>query len=67
MPRPAGWTGYRLVPESTEFLYASPDRLHRRLRYDRDQGHDWSWQRLQPCRIRLPDDDSHVYSRPHGG
>ncbi|MFC9636518.1 pyridoxine 5'-phosphate oxidase C-terminal domain-containing protein [Streptomyces mirabilis] len=38
VPRPAGWTGYRLVPESTEFLYASPDRLHRRLRYDRDQG-----------------------------
>ncbi|MFD8003518.1 pyridoxal 5'-phosphate synthase [Streptomyces mirabilis] len=47
-PRPVGWTGYRLVPKSTEFWYGSPDRLHRRLRYDREQGQDWSWQRLQP-------------------
>lgn len=48
VPRPARWTGYRLVSESTEFWYGSPDRLHRRLRYDREQGVDWSWQRLQP-------------------
>jgi pyridoxamine 5'-phosphate oxidase len=48
VPRPVGWTGYRLVPESTEFWYGSPDRLHRRLRYDREQGQDWFWLRLQP-------------------
>ncbi|MFD8215984.1 pyridoxine 5'-phosphate oxidase C-terminal domain-containing protein [Streptomyces sp. NPDC059697] len=48
MPRPAGWTGYRLVPESTVFWYDSPDRLRRRLRYDREQGVDWSRRRLQP-------------------
>ncbi|MFE2569252.1 pyridoxine 5'-phosphate oxidase C-terminal domain-containing protein [Streptomyces mirabilis] len=48
VPRPAGWTGYRLVPERTEFWYGSSDRLHRRLRYDREQGLDWSWQRLRP-------------------
>ncbi|WP_079065568.1 pyridoxine 5'-phosphate oxidase C-terminal domain-containing protein [Streptomyces olivochromogenes] len=47
-PRPAGWTGNRLVPESTEFWYGSPDRVHRRLRHDREQGQDGSWQRLRP-------------------
>lgn len=47
--RPDDWTGYRLLPESLEFWYGSPDRLHRRLRYDRpDAGAAWSWQRLQP-------------------
>ncbi|MEV7090778.1 pyridoxal 5'-phosphate synthase [Streptomyces sp. NPDC093085] len=47
--RPAEWTGYRLVPESMEFWYGSPDRLHRRLRYDRAGiAGAWSWQRLQP-------------------
>lgn len=46
--RPADWTGYRLLPESLEFWYGSPDRLHRRLRYDRANGADWSWQPLQP-------------------
>jgi pyridoxamine-phosphate oxidase len=46
--RPADWTGYRLLPESLEFWYGSPDRLHRRLRYDLANGADWSWQRLQP-------------------
>ena len=46
--RPADWTGYRLLPESLEFWYGSPDRLHRRLRYDLTNGADWAWQRLQP-------------------
>ncbi|MFF3663154.1 pyridoxine 5'-phosphate oxidase C-terminal domain-containing protein [Streptomyces olivochromogenes] len=43
LPRPARWTGNRLVPESTEFWYG-PGRLHHRLRYDREQGQDRSWQ-----------------------
>ncbi|MFI6083001.1 pyridoxine 5'-phosphate oxidase C-terminal domain-containing protein [Streptomyces sp. NPDC051217] len=47
--RPDDWTGYRLLPESLKFWYGSPDRLHRRLRYDRtDALAAWSWQRLQP-------------------
>ncbi|MFE5888957.1 phenazine biosynthesis FMN-dependent oxidase PhzG [Streptomyces sp. NPDC056468] len=49
VPRPDEWTGYRLVPQAIEFWYGSPDRLHRRLRYDR--GADtagWAHQRLQP-------------------
>ncbi|TKA01408.1 pyridoxamine 5'-phosphate oxidase [Actinacidiphila oryziradicis] len=45
--RPEEWTGYRLVPENLEFWYGSPDRLHRRLRYDRE-AIGWAWQRLQP-------------------
>jgi pyridoxamine 5'-phosphate oxidase len=48
--RPADWTGYRLLPENIEFWYGSPDRLHRRLRYDRaaPDAAEWTWQRLQP-------------------
>jgi len=50
VPRPAEWTGYRLLPTTVEFWYGSPDRLHRRLRYDRP-GTDttaWTHERLQP-------------------
>ncbi|MFD7164764.1 phenazine biosynthesis FMN-dependent oxidase PhzG [Streptomyces violascens] len=51
--RPAEWTGYRLVPRTVEFWYGSPDRLHRRLRYDRavdaaPGAGAWTHQRLQP-------------------
>jgi dihydrophenazinedicarboxylate synthase len=49
LARPDDWTGYRLVPEAVEFWYGSPDRLHRRLRYDREAGTaPWTHQRLQP-------------------
>jgi dihydrophenazinedicarboxylate synthase len=47
LPRPAAWVGYQIVPTSMEFWQGSPDRLHRRLRYDRT-GDGWSTQRLQP-------------------
>ncbi|WP_406727104.1 phenazine biosynthesis FMN-dependent oxidase PhzG [Streptomyces sp. GD-15H] len=47
--RPDEWSGYRLVPQAIEFWYGSPDRLHRRLRYDRAADTaDWTHQRLQP-------------------
>ncbi|GAB2753412.1 phenazine biosynthesis FMN-dependent oxidase PhzG [Salinifilum aidingensis] len=47
--RPEEWTGYRLVPQAVEFWHGSPDRLHRRLRYDRTAGTAaWTHQRLQP-------------------
>ena len=49
VPRPAEWTGYRLVPRAVEFWYGSPDRLHRRLRYERTADTaPWTHQRLQP-------------------
>jgi pyridoxamine 5'-phosphate oxidase len=47
LPRPPRYVGYRLVPAAVEFWSADPERLHRRLRYERD---DQGWQatRLQP-------------------
>jgi pyridoxine/pyridoxamine 5'-phosphate oxidase len=47
LPRPARFAGYRLTPAAVEFWSASSDRLHRRLRYDRD-GSGWTVVRLQP-------------------
>jgi pyridoxamine 5'-phosphate oxidase len=46
--RPADWWGYLLVPQRIEFWYGSPDRLHQRLHYERDEGGGWTWARLQP-------------------
>lgn len=50
LERPAEWTGYRLLPERVEFWYGSPDRLHRRLQYERAAPGTaaWSHRRLQP-------------------
>ncbi|MGW4048079.1 pyridoxine 5'-phosphate oxidase C-terminal domain-containing protein [Streptomyces sp. NPDC004721] len=36
-----------LRPESIKFWYGSPDRLHRRLRYEMAES-DWRHQWLQP-------------------
>ncbi|WP_405677695.1 phenazine biosynthesis FMN-dependent oxidase PhzG [Streptomyces sp. NBC_00868] len=47
LPRPEPFVGYQLVPHCLEFWESSPDRLHRRLRYDH-QGGSWSVLRLQP-------------------
>ncbi|GAB2611354.1 phenazine biosynthesis FMN-dependent oxidase PhzG [Streptomyces capparidis] len=47
LPRPARFAGYRLEPSVVEFWCAASDRLHRRLRYDRD-GDGWRASRLQP-------------------
>lgn len=47
LPRPAAWLGYTIKPLILEFWQGSQDRLHRRLRYDRD-GDGWTSHRLQP-------------------
>ncbi|SHM96378.1 Pyridoxamine 5'-phosphate oxidase [Actinacidiphila paucisporea] len=47
LPRPPRYVGYRLRPTAVEFWSADPDRLHRRLRYDRDAD-GWHTARLQP-------------------
>jgi pyridoxamine-phosphate oxidase len=48
LTRPDTWCGYRLRPTTVEFWQGSPDRLHRRLRYDAGDGRAWSSERLQP-------------------
>ncbi|WP_218120059.1 phenazine biosynthesis FMN-dependent oxidase PhzG [Actinopolyspora mzabensis] len=47
LERPSWWGGFRLVPETIEFWHGSPDRLHRRLQYER-AGDGWRARRLQP-------------------
>lgn len=47
LPRPVAWLGYLLEPASVEFWQIDPDRLHRRLRYER-AGPGWRTDRLQP-------------------
>lgn len=45
--RPARWGGYQLDPDLIEFWHGSPDRLHRRLLYVKEDG-AWTHRRLQP-------------------
>ncbi|GAA2268842.1 MULTISPECIES: phenazine biosynthesis FMN-dependent oxidase PhzG [Kitasatospora] len=47
LPRPASFTAYELRPEGIEFWANGTERLHERLRYDRD-GDGWNVSRLQP-------------------
>lgn len=47
VPRPAHWTGWRVVPDSVEFWRDRPFRLHDRLRFDRT-GPVWTRTRLWP-------------------
>lgn len=47
VPRPEGWGGYRVRPESIEFWQGRLNRLHDRLRY-RKEGGGWVIERLSP-------------------
>jgi pyridoxamine-phosphate oxidase len=47
VPRPDDWGGYRLRPTVFEFWQGQADRLHDRLRYQRDE-EGWRLERLQP-------------------
>lgn len=48
VPRPAGWSGYRVVPEAFEFWYGAQFRLHERWRYERGVEGGWSKRMLFP-------------------
>ncbi len=45
--RPETWHAYQLVAEMVEFWQGSPDRFHKRVRYDLVDG-EWEYRRLQP-------------------
>jgi pyridoxamine 5'-phosphate oxidase len=47
VPRPPGWSGYRVVPEVIEFWHEMPFRLHERVRFTRAPG-GWTAQRIFP-------------------
>jgi pyridoxamine 5'-phosphate oxidase len=47
VPRPPWWGGWIVRPDSFEFWQGRPNRLHDRLRYERNGG-DWAIVRLAP-------------------
>jgi pyridoxamine 5'-phosphate oxidase len=47
VPLPPSWGGLRLLPDAYEFWQHGDDRLHDRIRYERD-GSGWSRTRLAP-------------------
>lgn len=48
VPRPANWSGFRVVPATVEFWQGRADRLHDRLRFRLDADGDWLLERLSP-------------------
>jgi pyridoxamine 5'-phosphate oxidase len=48
VPRPDGWSGYRVAPEAIEFWYGAQFRLHERWRYECDAAGAWSKRMLFP-------------------
>jgi len=47
IPKPEGWGGYRVVPETIEFWQGGHDRLHDRFLYKKENG-IWTLSRLSP-------------------
>ncbi|MGH3079670.1 MAG: pyridoxamine 5'-phosphate oxidase [Gaiellaceae bacterium] len=48
VPLPPHWGGYRLEPEVWEFWQHRDSRLHDRFRYARQDGGEWTIERLSP-------------------
>lgn len=47
IPRPAHWSGFRLIPQSLEFWHDRPFRLHDRMAFSR-AGEGWEKTRMYP-------------------
>jgi len=48
IPRPAHWSGFRIVPSQIEFWHDRPFRLHDRVVFTRDDQGAWQTKRLYP-------------------
>lgn len=48
IPRPAYWSGFRIVPKTIEFWHDRPFRLHDRLVFKRGGDGKWEKERLYP-------------------
>lgn len=48
VPRPDGWSGFRVVPDAIEFWYGAQYRLHERWRYERTPEDRWGKRMLYP-------------------
>ena len=49
VPRPSGWSGWRITPVRIEFWHDRPFRLHDRIEFRRDAaGQPWSKTRMYP-------------------
>lgn len=48
VPRPAGWSGLRVVPRSFEFWYGAGYRLHERVCIERGADGQWAQRLLYP-------------------
>ena len=48
IPRPDGWSGFRVVPDVIEFWYGAEFRLHERWRYECDAAGEWDKRMLYP-------------------
>ena len=48
VPRPDGWSGFRVVPEAIEFWYGAQFRLHERWQYARGGDGEWNKRMLYP-------------------
>lgn len=48
IPRPAHWSGYRVVPRTIEFWTNGEHRLHHRERFARENGDAWRGTLLNP-------------------
>ncbi len=48
VPRPEGWSGWRIAPLAFEFWHDRPFRLHDRIEFTRDANAAWAKTRLYP-------------------
>jgi pyridoxamine 5'-phosphate oxidase len=48
IPRPAFWSGFRIIPERMEFWTAGEFRLHERVMYERGTNTEWASYLLYP-------------------